>query len=579
MSIAVADFKIAGLPICKGIAIGRLYLLRGEDEEIPHFNIPHDSVETEVIRYRTAVKQAQQDLERLQKKLKQEAILEGAAIFEAHLQIMHDPTLTCEIERQIRMMGKNAEYVFNAMLKQFRARFSSLPDPYFQERSHDVEDIARRILGYLMQRNCVTLSDIPPDSIVFARDLTPSLVAEANQSKVAALVTETGGATSHAAIVARAKGIPYISSIPFSALQEAVNSIVIVDGRTGEMFFNPSGEVLEQYANNKNKIEAEERALRKAGSLKPITSDGFKISLLGNIDNGADLEMLHSYGASGVGLYRTESAFLNQQRFPSETEQYRIYREIVEKLNGLPIIVRTFDIGGDKHVINEQLIKEDNPFLGCRAIRFLLKEPALFKAQLRAILRAAHKADVGILFPMISSLSELREAKALLEESKKELKKEKIPFSKNVRVGCMIEVPASAIISDLLAKECDFLSIGTNDLVQYSLAADRSDESLNDLYTPTHPSIIRLIKMTVASAKKAGIPLSICGEVAADPLFLPLLIGLGVHELSVAPRFLPEIKQAIRATSLKRAGTLARKALKLETSQEIGDLLKSSQMR
>lgn len=570
---AVDEVILTGTHICNGIAIGRLFLLRGDDEEIPNFPILPEEIDNEVKRYQIAVKKAQKEIRALQKQLWGQSMHEGADILEAHLQIIRDATFTEDVENQIRKLCKNAEYIFSQILKKCRTRFNVLADPYFRERSTDIEDIGRRIMGHLMSRHQGTLKDIPPGSIIFAKDLTPSLVAEAIQCNIAAILTEIGGATSHASIVARAKGIPYISSIPYVALQDSVNTLVIVDGGKAEVILRPNEATLEGYDLIQKELASQKQHYPDLGSLKSETFDGYPIGLSANIDVDSELDILHQYRGKGVGLYRSEFVFLGHHQFPSEMEQYTTYRSVIEKLKGLPIVIRTFDVGGDKEIVNNNVHRGSNPFLGCRAIRFLFKERDVFRSQIRAILRAAHLANVSIMFPMVSSLSELLEAKEMVREVQTELKKNKVPFNAKVKIGCMIEVPSAAIIADLLAQESDFLSIGTNDLVQYSLAADRSDQTLSAFYTPAHPGILRLIKMIVKGAAQFGIPVSICGEVASDPRFVPLLIGLGIHELSVAARFLPEIKATIRRISMISAIELAETALGMSTAQEIEALL------
>ena len=351
------------------------------------------------------------------------------------------------------------------------------------------------------------------------------------------------------------------------------DSWVIVDGRTGEIIINPNPETLSKYKQLRDQLHKHLEKLTKQGKLEAETYDGYRIQLSANIETFTELEMLHELGGSGVGLLRTESAFLAKETFPTEEEQFYIYSHFVEQMKGLPIVIRTFDLGGDKYLRNQQHVHECNPFLGCRAIRFSLKEKEIFKAQLRAILRSSALGDVSIMFPMVSSLSELLEAKALLQESRQELIARGEPMADRLPIGCMIEVPSAAIIADILAKECDFLSIGTNDLVQYALAVDRSNNALRDLYTPTHPSILRLIRFVVSEANHHEIPVTVCGEVAADPRFAPLLLGLGVHELSVASRYLPTIKNAIRNTSIVNASKLAEQALSLSSAAEIEELI------
>lgn len=567
------EIILRGTPICRGIAIGKLFFLGAVDDDVPHFSIAPANVGNEIKRFRHALRRAREDIKHLRLQLERESVHEGVAILEAHLLIMLDPALSTDIEDKIRSTCINAESIFYKIIKECRDKFSALSDPYFRERSKDIEDICWRIMSYLCEKKQIGFSEIPTGSIVVANELSPSLVAGANRSKVVALVTEAGGTTAHAAIVARAKGIPYISSIPFELIKEADCEYAIVDGRTGVIILNPEESTKEKYEKMRKKLLAQADELGKINSLSAETYDGFKIGLCANVDIDSELEMLHQYGGKGVGLYRSEFVLHSFNRFPTEEEQYNVYCKVVQKMKGLPIVIRTFDVGGDKYMIDHPAQSEINPFLGCRAIRFLLKEREIFKAQVRAILRAALLGRVSIMFPMVSGLTELLEAKQLVEEVKRDLQSEGIAFSSNMRTGCMIEVPSAAIISDLLAAECDFISIGTNDLVQYSLAVDRANHAMARFYTPTHPGIIRLIKMVVAAANNHGIPVTVCGEVAADPRFTPLLLGLGVHELSVASLYLPVIKNAIRNTSIVRANHIAEEALKLTTAHEILDLL------
>ena len=530
------EIFLKGTPICRGIAIGKPFFLILVEDKVPEFSIKIADVESEVIRYQRALLKAKEDIKLLQKKLQNERIFDGAAILDAHLQMMQDPLLTSQVEKKIRIELKNAEYVFQNIITEYREKFNSIADPFFRERFKDIKDISKRVLGELRESVRVCLADIPKDSIIFAADLTAFDTAEAN-SVVNAFVTKDGGATSHAAIVAKAKGVPYVSSVDLDSINPDKNSLVIVDGRTGEIILNPSQETLTKYQILRDQLSRHLHKLKQAGNLEAETYDGYRIQLSANIEMSSEIDMLHQFGGSGVGLLRTESAFLSKEAFPTEDEQYKIYRHFVEKMKGLPIVIRTFDLGGDKFLRN-QTTQECNPFLGCRAIRFLLREKEIFKVQLRAILRASAHGDVRVMFPMVSALSELLEAKEILNQSKQDLLARGEIIAERIPIGCMIEVPSAAIIADLLAKECDFLSIGTNDLVQYSLAVDRSNNTLSHLYMPTHPSVLRLIKMVVSEANHQHIPVTVCGEVAADPRFTQLLLGLGVHELSVASRYL-----------------------------------------
>jgi len=427
-------------------------------------------------------------------------------------------------------------------------------------------------MAYLSEDTVVSLGNIPPNSIIFARELTASDTAEAD-SAVQAFVTETGSSTSHAAIVAKAKGIPYVTNIDFDRLGHGFHEqTVIVDGRTGEIIVNPSDETLQKFESLRKQLDGHLSRLGEIGQLKSETYDGYHVRLSANIEVANELEMLHRHGGEGVGLFRSEYLFLANECFPTEEEQFLIYKDIVEKMRGLPIVIRTFDVGGDKCLGDDHPF-EGNPFLGCRAIRFLLKEKEIFRTQLRAILRASAYGDVRLMFPMVSALPELIEAKKIVKEVRAELEIKKVPMSNHIKIGCMIEVPSAAIISDLLAKECDFLSIGTNDLVQYALAVDRGNLAMSNLYTPTHPSVMRLIRLIVSEANNQGIPVTVCGEVAADPRFTPLLLGLGVHELSVALRYLPIVKNAIRNTSIVEASRIAERAMQLTTAEEIQAML------
>ncbi len=574
MLVETEETRIHGIPISRGISIGTLYFFTPVENVIQEQSIPHHEIEAEICRYRQAIKQSKQDIKALQKLMKSKKSFEAHAILEAHLQILGDPLLTTHVESAIQEHQRNADYVLYTYLKKYQEEFEAMQDSHFKEREKELQDIARRILTYLCEGKRTSLANVPPNSIVFTHELASSDVAEATQDRINGFITEMGGATSHAAIIAKAKGIPYVVNVKISALEHLEGQLAIIDGRTGDIILNPTPATLKKYQHLQKQLRSHFNHLEKASSLKAETFDGYSIRLSANIEMVNELDMLHQYGGSGVGLFRSEYIFLSQQTFPSEEEQFLIYRGLVEKMEGLPIIIRTFDIGGDKIAIPQQHNPpESNPYLGMRAIRFLLKERDIFKTQLRAILRASAYGEVSIMFPMVSGLLELIEAKKLVKEAQDELASEDATINLHIRIGCMIEVPSAAIIADLLAKECDFLSIGTNDLVQYSLAAERGNQALSGLYTPTHPSVIRLMKLVVSQANQYGIPVSVCGEVAADPRFTALLLGLGIHELSVASRHIPIVKNAIRNTSIVEASQLAEKILSLTTPHEIQEVL------
>lgn len=573
------EIHLKGTPISRGIAIGRAFFFAHEDDNVPDFEINNDEIEFEVLRYRRAIVRGCEELDRLQKQLTKERILEGVAILDSYLQMMRDPMLTDHVENEIRSTCRNAEHVFQTTISDYQYRFSKISDPFFRERFKDIQDVSRRVLRFLKESFRVSLAQTPADSIIFSVDLAASDAAEANIARVCAFVTTSGGATSHTAIVAKAKGIPYVTNVSLKGIAAYANAVAIVDGRTGDVFLNPKPDTIERYENLKKIVGKHLKKLHDSSNTQAETYDGYSVRLSANIEMVNEVDLLHQYGGHGVGLYRSEYEFLSQENFPTEDEQFRTYRRMFEMMKGLPIVIRTFDIGGDKQMLSSPTQQESNPIMGCRAIRFLLQEKEIFKSQFRAILRASIYGDVSILFPMVSALSELLEAKKLLQEVESDLEADGIHFTRNIRVGCMIEVPSAAIIADLLAKECDFLSIGTNDLVQYSLAVDRSNQLISGLYMPTHPSVIRLIKLIVHEANHEGIPVTICGEIAADPRFTPLLLGLGVHELSVAPRHIPIIKNAIRSASIVEATILAEKILSLSSGLEIQELLNDEYSR
>lgn len=564
MSISEERVLVA-TPICPGVAMGVLQKWQQESSVIPELFLREEELEHEICRYRKARERTEKDILKLQR---QEIAIEGVEIFQTHVQMLHDPLLSTEIEQQIRALKKNAEYVFYQKVQELRQKFSALVDPYFRERKRDIEDIARRLLGYLMDRQRKQLKQLPLQGVLFAQEMTPSLVAEANNRKVVALITEVGGPTSHAAIMARAKGIPYVSGVKEAFLPNGEGAEVMVNGGTGEIFLYPTLATVERYHTSR-RLYAQQKKSRGLAKAQAETVDGQRIWLLANVDGSEQVKWVHQYGADGVGLYRSECSFLGANRFPSEEEQVKVYTPFVEKLRGLPFIVRVFDMGGDKRLAFSPVHEKDS-VLGGRSMRFLLKEPQLFKEQIRAILRATAGGVASLLFPMISSLTELRAAKALVEESQEELRREAYICAHTVKMGCMIEVPSAALTADHLAAECDFFSIGTNDLGPHTMAIDRSDHTLD---TSTHPSILRLMHMVVVAAQRANIPVHVCGEVAADPRYIPLLFGLGINTLSVAASALQRVKESICRMTWMHAQQLAQEALRLTTAEEVRALI------
>lgn len=568
------EICLDGRVVARGIAIGIPFILDQFESVIPETRIMQAAVEAEIERYRHALKESRDDILRLKAELMQEGIKDGVSVLEAHLQIIEDPLLNEQIEGEIRSSKKNAEFIFQQTIEGFHKKFQALDDPFFQSRFEDVQDISKRVLAYLREMKRTTLADVPHNSIVFSNSLSPSEAAEAKRQDVMAFVTQLGGATSHTAIVAKAKGIPYVANVNFTKLRGMDKvQMAICDGLTGKVIVDPTEKTLQYYRALKNQIQSQQDALTNANSQKAATPDGHTIRLTANVEIADDFSLLTQFGAEGVGLFRSEYIVLQRGCFPSEDEQYEIYKSLVEHAGGHSVVIRAFDIGLDKVACSLKGNPELNPALGLRAIRFLLQEKELFKSQMRAILRVSSLGDVRILFPMISCLNELLDAKKVVREAYEELKSEGVSLAEHVKIGCMIEVPSAALIADLLAKECDFLSIGTNDLTQYALAVDRSNQSMSTLYTSTHPGVLRLIKMVVQEAKLQGVPVSVCGEIASDPRFVPLLLGLGITELSVSCRFLPVIKHVIRHTKQVEAVALVKELLALSTAHEIQDAL------
>lgn len=569
-----SEIVLPGLSICPGIAIGKAIIFTPYDESIPEFVIEDKQVDGEIARYRKALHLSKQEVQALKAYLEKKSAWEGVAILDGHLFMLQDPSLTDDIEEQIRVVRKNTESIVQATVAQYQVRFNKISDSFFQERFKDIQDVSKRIMRHLQDLGQNPLADIPKNSIIFAEDLSPSDTAEAKNTMMVAFVTEKGGHTSHTAIMAKAQGIPYLVNVQFNSIYPSVkDSVVIVDGFLGKVIINPKKATLKRYLEQKREWQEKRTSNQRATMFPAETIEGYPIFISANVEVSSEFDLVHENGGHGVGLFRSETLLMAEGKFPTEEEQFLVYKQIVENMKNLPIVFRTFDIGGDKFGRFYVSKKEDNPFLGCRAIRLMLKEREMFKAQLRAILRASNYGNLSILFPMITCASELVEAKKILEEAKEDLRSQNISFCEKIKIGCMIEVPSAALTADTLAKECDFLSIGTNDLVQYCVAVDRGNQVMSYLYSPLHPSVLRMIKLVVNQARHYKIPVTVCGEMAADPRYTALLLGLGVQELSVIPRAIPIIKEAVRKVSIVSAVKLADQSLACASSDQVQALL------
>lgn len=569
----VQEKHFYGYAICPGVVIGIPLFFMNEEESVPEFFVADDKIEDEVARYYSALSNSQKDVQILRQRLELDERSEISKILGAHLEIMKDPLMTVQVEKQIRSSGKNTEYIFKSVIGEYEEKYNKISSQFFRERLKDFQDISRRIMRHLQKAEKKTLAMITTPSVIFAHELAPSDTAEANTDFIDAFVTRTGAETSHVAIMARARGIPFVSSVDFPNFGEVMPKQVIVDGTEGLVIFNPSESTLAHYANEQKRLTIRKSNLKSGTSFDAETRDGHKVVLSANIGLYDELNEVQESSLLSIGLFRSEYFFLARGHFPSEEEQFLLYRSIVEKRGVSSTVIRTFDLGGDKLGDLHPSHYEANPFLGCRAVRLMFNEPIAFKEQIRAILRASAFGQVSILLPMISDVGELRQVKALIEEVKVELLGRGIPFARMIPLGCMIEVPSAALCTDILVKECDFLSIGTNDLVQYTLAVDRNQGQMSYLYQPSHPSVIRLLKLILKEAYYAQKPVTVCGEIAGDPKYTPLLLGLGVHELSASLPSLDLVRSVVKHFTIVEARDLAEKVLLLTSAGEVSEAL------
>ena len=524
----------------------------------------------EVNRLEKALVQTRQQILEIQRKVSAGMGAQEGSIFDAHLPVLEDRTLLDEVVRVIQEQKVNAEHAFHTVAERYAATLSAIEDDYLRERATDMRDVTSRVLNNLLGlEEQADLRHLREPCVIISHDLTPSDTAQLDKRNVLGFATDVGSKTSHTAIMARSLRIPAIVGLKDVSGHVESGQYALLDGLNGVLIVNPTDQTLYEYGQLILRQATLQQRLRDLLSEPAITLDGHRVMLLANIEQAADAEQVKANGAEGVGLFRTEYLFLNRGHLPGEEQQYESYRQAAAALKPLPVTVRTLDLGGDKFLAHMQMPTELNPFLGWRAIRISLQERDIFRAQLRAILRASAEGNLKVMYPMISGLEELKQANALLEEYKAELRQEKIPFDEKLEVGAMIETPSAAIVADCLAKEVKFFSIGTNDLIQYSLAVDRMNEKIAHLYEPTHPAIVRLIKSIVDAAHRRRIRVSVCGEMAGDPVLAPLLLGLGVDELSAAPSLVLPLKFLIRRLKLSEAQTLAALALECESAADI----------
>jgi len=570
--------RIEAIGASSGIAIGKAFVLPSWEWESTDEPLQVSDLARELERLYESIRSSKIELTTMKRELSEVIGREESNIFDAHLAILDDPLFMNEVQGIIRRQYKAAEVAVKEAIDKFAAMFDLLEDEYMKERALDIKDVGNRLIKHLIGAPEVRLPEDTQPFILVARELTPSQLIHLNPNHVHGIVTMIGGKTSHSAIMARALGIPSVVGVEgklFRPIQ--TGDLLIVDGDEGTLYVMPSEEEIREHEERQRQRQRRDEQLKQLIGLPAMTKDGIPFHLGVNLNSVKEAEKAMEYGISGVGLLRTEFLYMDRSNFPGEEEQFEAYKAVAVKLQGKPLVIRTLDIGGDKKLDYFELPEEDNPFLGYRAIRISLDRTDLFKTQLRAILRASHYGNIKLLHPMISSVEELRRANRLLEECKEELRLEGYPFNPNIEVGVNIEVPAAAAIADLLAREADFFSIGTNDLVQYVLAVDRMNEHIASYYDPCHPAVIRLLKQTADAAHAAGIPVSVCGEIAGDVLFLPIWIGLGIYDLSMSVQSVLPVKQHLLHTDAEACRQLFRSIIQCSTSQEILELLKQSE--
>jgi len=559
-----------GIAVSPGVCRGKVVVLHRARYAIIRRDISPDEVSPEIKRFEHALVRTRQQIMEVQRRVAETMSSSEADIFDAHLLMLEDRVLIEEVIKIIRDQKVNADYAFHTASDRYITVLEAVEDEYLRERAADLRDLTSRVLDNLLNvKQQLDVRHLTEPCILVGHDLSPSLTAQLDRNFVLGFATEIGGKTSHTAILGRSLDIPAVVGAQNVSEELETGDYALLDGYNGTVIVNPTDQTLFEYG-QLAKIKASLGEKLREIQLQPaVTLDGKVVHLSANIEDQHDVPAVIKHGAEGVGLFRTEFLFINRENLPSEEDQYKVYREVAAALKPQPVIIRTVDLGGDKFSSQLQLAQEVNPFLGWRAIRFCLAQPDVFRAQLRAILRASAEGNIKIMYPMISGLDELTQANTHLDKCKEELRAEKISFDEKMEVGAMIEIPSAALVANALAKKVNFFSIGSNDLIQYTLAADRTNEKVSHLYEPTHPAILRLIKMTVDAAHANGIWTGVCGEVAGDPVLAPLLVGLGVDELSAAPSAIDSVKYIIRRVKNEEAKQLADFALQCESPTEI----------
>ncbi|EGQ4052123.1 phosphoenolpyruvate--protein phosphotransferase [Staphylococcus pseudintermedius] len=564
---------IKGIAASDGVAIAKAYLL--VEPDLSFSNEKTDQPEAEVQKFNEALNNSKIELTKIRNHAEEQLGADKAAIFDAHLLVLDDPELIQPIEEKIKNESASAPQALTEVTQNFITIFESMDNEYMKERAADIRDVAKRVLAHILGVELPNPSIIDESVIIVAHDLTPSDTAQLNKQYVQGFVTNIGGRTSHSAIMSRSLEIPAV--VGTKSISESVQQgdMVIVDGLTGDVIVNPSDDEIKAYQHKRESFFADRESLKQLRDEPSKTLDGHEVELAANIGTPNDLEGVHNNGAEGIGLYRTEFLYMGRDNMPTEDEQFEAYKKVLESMEGKRVVVRTLDIGGDKELPYLNLPEEMNPFLGYRAIRLCLDQPEIFRPQLRALLRASAYGKLNIMFPMVATIQEFRDAKALLLEEKENLKQEGVEVSDDIELGIMVEIPATAALADVFAKEVDFFSIGTNDLIQYTMAADRMSERISYLYQPYNPSILRLIKQVIDASHQEGKWTGMCGEMAGDETAIPLLIGLGLDEFSMSATSILKARRQIKDLSRTEMVQLADRALNCATVDEVVDLVKA----
>ena len=563
-----------GIGVSPGVVISTAVVLDAEDLLIPKRQVDAEKVPCEVERFAKAVADSLADLTKLRESVREKAGKEVAGIFDFHLGVLRDKSTLKQITDQIKKNQTTAEYAVSTVMRRFANSFLSMSDAYLSERVKDIHDIERRLLRNLIGQKHEDLLHLKNDIVVIAHDLLPSQTAALDKLHVKGFATDVGGRTSHTAIVARAMGIPAVVGLGNLTAEVSGGDTVIIDGTRGVVIVNPDTEQLEEHRVTIEKIEHLETELRELAELPAQTKDGHVVSLQANIEFPEDIDDALTQGAQGIGLYRTEFLFLASETEPTEEDHFSSYSDALRRLHGKPLVIRTLDLGADKYTQAKAQSPERNPFLGDRSIRMCLHDIPMFKRQLRAIMRASVLGDVRIMFPMICTIMELRQAKMVLNDVLEELEDESISFRRDIPIGMMVEVPSAVIQADQFAKEVNFFSIGTNDLIQYTLAVDRTNEKVAGLFCPAHPAVLKLVRDTIRAGTRNAISVSVCGEMAGDPLYTLLLLGLGLTIFSMNGPDIPEVKKIIRSTTMDHARQVARRVMSFDSERQVMHFLR-----